>query len=149
MRTLPYRLGLGIVLVGVIATAASAQGEKDSVMLPEEMVGVTWEWVSFTTPKEQIDVAEPERYTVKFSPEGAMAIRVDCNRGFSQLAAAADSRITIEPIALTMMACEDDQLGDRFTRELERVGSFFILDGDLLLELPMDSGTFRFRPAEQ
>lgn len=42
---------------------------------------VTWEWVSFTTPVEQIKVDSPDRYTVRFGNDGHVALKADCNRG--------------------------------------------------------------------
>lgn len=115
--------------------------------LPVEALDITWEWVSFITPKEQIEVDDPGRYTLQLSADGAVALQVDCNRGFSQATLGADNAISFSPIGLTMMACPDDNLGHRFTTELERVGTYFMQDGDFFLELPFDSGTFRFRPA--
>jgi hypothetical protein len=36
-------------------------------------------------------------------------------------------------------------LSDRYVKEISRVTSYFLKDGDLFLELPVDSGTLRFR----
>ena len=47
----------------------------------------------------------------------------------------------------TRMACPPDTLDGPFMRDLQRVSSFFVEDGHLYLELPMDSGTMKFRPA--
>jgi heat shock protein HslJ len=115
--------------------------------LPADVIGATWEWVSFITPKKQIDVDDPSRYTLELAGDGSAALQVDCNRGVSQYTLDADNRISFGPIGVTMMLCPDDQLGHRFTTELERVNSWFQQDGEFLLELPMDSGTLRFREA--
>lgn len=125
-----------------VGTAPAAGAEHQ---LPPEVLGVIWEWVNFITPKETIEVPEPERYTIELAADGAVALQVDCNRGVSNFTVTADNRISLGPIGTTMMLCPDDSLGPRFTSELERVGSFFLMDGDFFLELPFDSGTFRFR----
>jgi len=36
-------------------------------------------------------------------------------------------------------------LPDRCAKELGQAASYFVKDGDLFLELPIDSGTLRFR----
>ena len=129
------------------ATATDTAADATELALPPEVVGVTWQWVSFITPKEQIDVDDPARYTLELLADGSVALQIDCNRGMSQYTLDADNRISFGTIGATMMMCPDDQLGHRFTTELERVGSWFQQDGDLFLELPMDSGTFRFQSA--
>lgn len=121
--------------------------EPAGAALPPEAIGTVWQWVSFTTPKEQIDVDDPARYTLELAADGSAALQVDCNRGVSQYTLEPDNRISFSPAGVTMMMCVDDQLGHRFTSELERVVSWFQQDGDFFLELPMDSGTFRFRQA--
>ena len=145
-------LGMALfAIAGIGAPAAQASGSDTNPaasaehQLPPEVFDVIWEWVSFTTPKEEIVVPEPENYTIELTEEGAVGLQVDCNRGFSQFTLSEDKGITFGPIGITMMLCPDDVLGPRFTSELERVGSYFLMDGDFFLELPMDSGTFRFR----
>lgn len=113
--------------------------------MPSEVVEVTWQWVSFTTPVEQVDVDAPERYTLVFDRTGRVAVRADCNRGTTACSVTADRRITFQPIALTRMACPPESLSDRFVRELGRAAIYFLKDGDLYFDLPVDSGTLRFR----
>jgi len=127
------------------ATAAGPAAAAPSPALPAEVVDVTWQWVSLTTPVEQVDVGTPERYTVRFAPDGRVSLQADCNRGGGSYAVGADGRIELGPIALTKMACPPGSLGDRFVRELGRATNYFPKDGDLFLELPIDSGTLRFR----
>ena len=127
--------------------AAPAAESGAALVLPPEIADTTWEWTGFQTPKDEIVVSDPSSYTLTFGADGAVALQVDCNRGVTSYKLAADNRITFEPIATTMMMCPEGSLDQAFTTNLERVGSFFQLEGDLLLEQPMDSGTLRFRPA--
>jgi len=140
--------------IALASTTALADGteptnpsaaEASELTLPPEVIDATWHWVSFITPKEQIDVEDPSRYTLELMKDGSVALQIDCNRGMSHYTLAADNRISFGPIGATMMLCPENSLGQRFTNELERVGTWFQLEGDFLLELPMDSGTFRFR----
>jgi heat shock protein HslJ len=118
-----------------------------SLPLPPDIVEVTWEWVGFQTPKDAIVVADPGNYTLIFDNDGMVALQADCNRGVASYALSQDNRITLDPIATTRMMCKEGSLEHVFVSNLERVGSFFQLDGDLLLEQPFDSGTLRFRRA--
>lgn len=56
-----------------------------------------------------------------------------------------DRRLAFKPIALTRAMCPEGSLSDRFAKEVGRATSYFLKDGDLYLELPIDSGTLRFR----
>lgn len=58
---------------------------------------------------------------------------------------APDREITLKPIALSRAMCPKGSLSDRFAKEVGRATSYFLQDGDLFLELPVDSGTLRFR----
>lgn len=119
-----------------------------ALALPAEILGVTWEWLGLQTPKDQIEVADPASYSVSFAEDGSMALQVDCNRGFGSYTLSADGGISIKPIGVTRMMCPEGSLEQQFSTQLERVTSFFILDGELLLEQPFDSGTLRFRAAD-
>ena len=94
---------------------------------------------------EQITVAEPARYTIRFEPDGRIALQADCNRGAAPYTITGERRFTIGPMALTRAMCPPESLSDRFVREVSRATSLFQRDGGLFLELPMDSGTLRFR----
>jgi heat shock protein HslJ len=121
-----------------------AEAAADST-LPSDVLAATWEWVSFTTPVEQISVDSPNRYTIRFESGGRAVLRADCNRGTSSYSAGSDRRITFRLIALTRAMCPPGSLSDRFAKEVGRATSYFMKDGDLFLELPVDSGTLRFR----
>jgi heat shock protein HslJ len=106
---------------------------------------VTWQWVRLTTPVEQMDIHKPERYTIWFGSDGRIALQADCNRGLGHYSVGTDRRLTFKPIALTRAMCPPGSLSDRFATDVGRATSFFLRDGDLFLELPVDSGTLRFR----
>jgi para-nitrobenzyl esterase len=127
-----------------VDTQAAAAVSADSIM-PDSIVGVTWEWVGFSTPVEQITVDAPEKYTVQFGRDGRVAMRADCNRGMGSYSVTPDRRLTLGPIALTRAMCPAGSLSDRFAREFGRATIWFMRDGDLYFDLPMDSGTLRFR----
>jgi heat shock protein HslJ len=113
--------------------------------LPSNVLDATWRWVSFTSPVEQITVDAPERYTIRFGRDGRAAVGADCNRGSTSYSASPDRRIRLGPIVLTRIMCPPGSLSDRFVKEVGRASSYFLKDGDLYLELPVDSGTLRLK----
>jgi heat shock protein HslJ len=98
-----------------------------------------------TTPVETIAPDRPEHYTIRFDRSGRFAVRADCNRGGGTYSVSPDRRLTIGPVALTRVGCPPGSLSDRFAREVGRASIYFQRDGALFLELPVDSGTLRFR----
>jgi heat shock protein HslJ len=124
--------------------APSGMAAADSTS-SKDMMDVTWEWVEFTTPVEQMDIDAPDHYTIRFGSDGKVALRADCNRGMGKYSVTADRKLALKPFALSRAMCPKGSLSDRFAREVGRATSWFLKDGDLFLELPVDSGTLRFR----
>ena len=113
--------------------------------MPAEVADVTWQWVGVTTPHGLLTVDTPERYTIRFTAAGRLEVQADCNRGSTSYSVTEDRRLTLRAIALTRMMCPPGSLSDRFARDVGRAASYFLRDGDLYLDLPVDSGTLRFR----
>ena len=113
---------------------------------PQDVLGKTWQWESTITPVEKITVPNPDRYTILLTEKGRLQARFDCNRGGGDYKISA-GKLSFGPLMSTRMACPPGTLDGPYTRDLQRVVSFFVQDGNLYLELPYDSGTMRFRPA--
>jgi heat shock protein HslJ len=116
-----------------------------SYTLPAEVLDTTWQWIWYGDGKEQFDVDKPEQYTVQFSSDGTVAIQADCNRGTATFTLGPDRQITLSPVATTLMLCPEGSLDGRFVGTLDRVRTYFEMEGDFFLEVPLDSGTLRFR----
>ena len=46
---------------------------------------------------------------------------------------------------MTRAFCPTGSLSDRFVREVNRAAVYFMKGGELFFDLPVDSGTLRFR----
>jgi heat shock protein HslJ len=123
----------------------AARPASTDTVLPSDVVEVTWLWESLVTPVETVKPDRPEQYTVRFERSGRVAVVADCNRGGGTYTVSAGRRIMLGPMALTRAACPPGSLSDRFVRDVGRVSSYFVRDGALFLEMPVDSGTLRFR----
>lgn len=104
---------------------------------------VTWQWVSFTTPVEMLIVNDPGRYTIRFNADGTAGVRADCNTMRATYTTNGSS-ITILPGPMTLMACPDDSLDQRFLGALGNAVIYFFLEGDLFMDTVADGGTMRF-----
>ena len=139
------RFSLLLLLLIVSCLAGASAGETRS-RDAQAILGKTWEWEATTTPAEEIRAGDPERYTIQLSDGGRLRARFDCNRG-GGVYEISDGKVAFGALASTFMACPPDSRATLFMRDLQRVVSFFVQDGKLYLELSMDSGTMRFRPA--
>ena len=143
MRVLAMAL-LGMVFVGCAAGNLADQNKRGTD--PQAVLNRTWQWESTITQTEKIVVPDPERYTILMEADGKAIVRFDCNRGGGQFQIS-PGKLTFGPLMSTRMACPPDSLDIPFMRDLQRVAAFFIENGNLYLELPLDSGTMRFVPA--
>ena len=135
----------GFILAGCAGKSSST--EKTHLTDPRTIIEKTWQWESTTNPLEQIIVTVPERYTVWLGADGRAQMQSDCNRGGGAFELA-PGKLSFGPLMSTRMACPPDSLDHVFTRDLQRVVSFFLRDDRLYLELPYDSGTMKFRPVQ-
>jgi|GEM_PF-2547452 len=137
---------LTILFIGILLAACTtsppvvAERQTD----PRLVLNKTWQWEATVTPVERIEVPAPERYTVLLEDGGNVQARFDCNNGGGEYRIAAGT-LTFGPLFATRMACPEGSLDAPFMRDLQRVESFFVENGQLYLELPYDSGTMRFR----
>ncbi len=130
------------LLMSACAASQSAPGayKTNSRIILEK----TWQWESTLSFVEKIAVPNPERYTILLTADGKAKIRFDCNRGGGDYKIS-DGKLSFGPLLSTRMACPPGSLDGPFIRDLQRVASFFIENGNLYLELPFDSGTMKFR----
>jgi heat shock protein HslJ len=132
--------------------ATAAQAESASVASahdPAGLIGIRWQWVRTITPVERIEVRKPERYTLRLLPDGNAEMRFDCNRGGGTYAITGN-RLVFGPLMSTRMACPPGSQDAIFMKQLDQVTTFFLQEGRLFLEMPLDSGTMHFeRAADQ
>jgi len=134
---------LVLLIASCVGDASGGEARSKDV---RAILSKTWEWEATITPVQEIRVSDPARYTILLDEGGKLQARFDCNRGGGAYQIS-EGKLGFGPFASTFMACPPDSRATVFMRDLQRVVSFFVQDGKLYLELPMDSGTMRFRPA--
>ena len=115
---------------------------------PEKLINTTWEWIETVTPVRTITANQPERYTLKLLDDGKVQARFDCNRGGGRYTAS-EGRISFDQLFSTRMACMPDSQDAVYMKNLNLITTFFIEGETLYLEMPIDSGTMKFRKAEE
>jgi heat shock protein HslJ len=132
--------------VAALATGALAIGLVACSSGSGDLTGKTWQLTSITekTPAFQggVPAAEQAKYTVTFNTDGTYNATADCNP-VSGKYTTSGSTITIEPGAMTMMACPEGSFGDLFAHGLTQATTYAIANNELTLTLK-DGGTMVF-----
>lgn len=125
-----------------------AQTEDDSP--PEaapDLLGQVWQLQGiYYNDADDIRPDQPERYTLEFLEDGAVAIGADCNRVTGQYAVTGD-RLTLEPGASTEAACPPDSIAADFVFALRGAAAYTRQpDGSLTITMIRNLGTIVLEP---
>ena len=143
-----------VLLLATVACGGSAQKLTAPTLPPMEGGGTltaqgslglvgNWQLVSLTeSGHASVDVAEPERFTAEFGPDGRVSLRADCNRcsgGYT----ATKGALTVGPMACTRAYCSSAPLDTTFAMLVSEAKAWTAANGGL--ELRGDSGILRLR----
>jgi len=144
-RTRLVPLAAALALAGCATTADAPSGG---------LAGTAWRLIHFGASDDAIGTVVPpriERYTLRFSPDGALAAQLDCNRAMGRWQAAPSSTsggsLKISAAAMTRAFCGQGALDTRIAADFERVRSYTIAGGNLSLALEADAGIYLWAPA--
>ncbi len=112
-----------------------------------DLTNTTWQWISTTTPVEEISVDNPSQYTILFNEDGSANIQADCNSvGASYTTDGQNINMTLGPS--TLAACAPESLDQQYLSGLENAAAYFFEEGDLFIDMIADGGTMRFTAEE-
>jgi heat shock protein HslJ len=113
-----------------------------------DLVGIQWQLqqVQFNND-ELITIGDPSLYTLEFLPDDEVAVRADCNRAVGTYTQTG-SQLSITLGPTTLAACPPGSFSDRYLQTLQGAAGYFIDDGNLYIDLKVDTGTMMFAPAE-
>ena len=85
---------------------------------------IVWQWVELagTAVNPPQTIANPEKYTITFLPDGTFNAAADCNQ-VSGTYSQENGGFTITPGPATMAICDDDGLGEQFVNLLSGVAA--------------------------
>jgi heat shock protein HslJ len=130
-----------------LAQAQSPANTPPLYVLPSEMLEKQWQWVGGTSGGTNVLVTEPARYTIRFTSQGRIEVRADCNRGVGNYAVQAQQELSLGPLALTRAMCLAGSQGDQFIQMLTSARTYSLQDGHLRLSLPENAGEMLFDEA--
>jgi D-alanyl-D-alanine carboxypeptidase len=128
------------------APATPAPMEAAPAADEEALTTNPWQWEAFVNPMETVDVETPEDYQVTFNEDRTVAVAADCNNASGTYTDQDDTpTITIGP--MTMAACPEGSRSDQFVQLLSSAAGYFMVEGQLYINLAADGGTMRLGPA--
>src|SRR5262245_15282908 len=135
-----------LFLVTLILVSACAQRVSQSSS--DTIAGTSWQLVSFEGGDGRVLTPDDRtKYTVSFTVDSNVNVRVDCNRGRGTWKSSGPDQLTLGPMALTRAACPPGSLHDRIVKDLPYIRSYVIKNGHLFLALMADGGIYEFEPA--
>ena len=112
------------------------------------LAGTSWQLVRFQGGDGAIvSPDDGAKYTLTFGADGAVAARIDCNRGRGTWKSSSPSQLALGPLALTRAMCPPQSMHDRIVKHWPYVRSYVIKGGHLFLSLMADGGIYEFQPA--
>ena len=138
--------GRALAVALLLATRSSFAETPSPDARPLE--GTSWRLVQFRGSDDTtLRPDDGGKYTIEFGKDGALAARIDCNRGRSTWKASGPAQLELGPLALTRAQCPPGSLHDRMVKHWSYVRSYVVKDGHLFLSLMADGGIYEFEPA--
>ena len=134
-----------------LAGKAAAQKKRMLIYAPgADLAGTSWQLtgITLTNPPFQGSVpsAEQPTYTIAFAADGTFSAIADCNTLNGTWTAGSGGSLTLRTGASTIVACDDDSLGDLYVIGLNNVASYAIASKQLTLTTD-DGGTLVYKAA--
>ena len=130
-----------LVAAGIVACAQAPPST------PFALAGTSWQLMRFEGMDETSRTPDDRaKYTIEFKADGALAVRLDCNRGRGTWKSEEPGRLELGPLALTRAMCPPGSLHDQMVKHWSYVRSYFLKDGHLFLSLMADGGIYDFEP---
>jgi para-nitrobenzyl esterase len=89
------------------------------------------------------------KYTVAFTNDGYVSVRLDCNRGRGTWILNGRNEIRFGPMALTRAMCPPAPLYDHLVKQWPFVRTYTLKGGHLFLALMADAGSYEFEPTRR
>jgi len=122
----------------------TSQTTMSSDEIDSKIKDTTWNWISFSDPKEgEVGVEDPENYTILLNSDGTMNIRADCNQANTTYELD-NGNISIGLMAQTLAFCPHGSLSDQFLIYLSQARIYFLEGENLYFDLEFDSGAMKF-----
>lgn len=127
------------------ASTEPADGPAPIQALASQIVNIVWQWAHLveTNPPDQLDVPDPQNYTLIFRDDGAVNIKADCNQVIGTYTLNGDKlAITLGPS--TMAFCGESSLDQQYLTALSKVDAVGASENTLVLYMTKDVASMGF-----
>ena len=136
--------GLAAALMGL---PCAVHGQTPSGTGSASLGGSSWQLVRFQGGDGTVVTPDDgSKYTLTFGADGAVAARIDCNRGRGSWKSAGQGQLALGPLALTRAMCPPQSMHDRIVKHWSSIRSYVVKDTHLFLSLMADGGIYEFQP---
>jgi heat shock protein HslJ len=130
-----------VLAMGVAAIVAACSGGSG-------LTGKTWQLTAITekVPAFQgvVPAADQANYTIEFKSDGTFNAKADCNQLGGTYTTSGSNGLTIVPGPMTLAACPEGSLSDKYVAALGSAASYAIANGQLTITLT-DEGTLVYK----
>ena len=112
------------------------------------LIESAWQWETYTSPAEQVEIDKSEKYLVVFNANGILRILADCNLAQADYNAKEGS-LQVEVGPATTELCQEGSRSEQMLRLLPGAARYFFEEGRLYIDLMADGGTLGFSPLDR
>jgi heat shock protein HslJ len=142
----------GLLLVAVFVTVCARPASAQVAAAPggaAPLAGTSWQLVSFQGGDGAVLTPDDRaKYTLAFSRDNAVAVRLDCNRGRGTWKSPGAGRLELGPLVVTRAFCPAGSLHDHILKQWGSIRSYALRNGHLFLALMADGGIYEFEPMD-
>lgn len=131
--------------VQVDPTNQPTDQSTDPTMANEaQLTNTVWqlEQIQYSDDK-LLEAASPSNYTIEFMDDGQLSIRADCNQAQGSFTEDGSS-LSIDLGSTTLAPCPPESIAQDYLQALQAANGYFLQDGDLYIDLKLDTGTMKF-----
>ncbi len=129
----------------LLVFACSAREQTPPRNAAAVLGGTSWQLLKFQGSDDKtLTPDDKTKYTIEFSTDGGLTVRIDCNRGRGAWKSSGASQLQLGPLALTRAQCPPGSLHDQIVKHWEFIRSYIIKDNHLFLALMADGGIYEF-----
>ena len=111
----------------LMVLSCTVNGQTPSGTGPASLAGTSWQLVRFQGGDGAVVTPDDgSKYTLTFGADGAVAARIDCNRGRGTWKSASPGQLALGPLALTRAMCPPQSMHDRIVKHWSSIRSYVI-----------------------
>lgn len=116
----------------------------DGMPVTDPALTGAWRWEKAETPESVLEPLSGQEYTVVFSADGTLHMRLEINRVNGTYEADGQSLTVRSPMASTLAAWRPDSPAPALLLLFENATNYFFRDGRLFVDTFADGGTLQF-----